>query len=44
MDIDAIETSYKNKLEQCKMIFSCEVEVLSQICRLQQEDVIKNRV
>ena len=26
------------------MLFSCEVEVLSQICQLQQDDVIKNRV
>ena len=44
MDIDAIETSYKNKLKECKMIFSCEVEVLSHICRVQQEDVVKSRV
>lgn len=44
MDIDAIETTLNNKLEQCKMIFSCEVEVLTKICQLQQDDVIKNRV
>ena len=31
-------------LNNCKKIFSCEVEVLSQIVRMQQEDVIKNRV
>lgn len=29
MDIDAIETTYSNKLKQCKMLFSCEVEVLT---------------
>ena len=44
MDIDAIETTYRNQLEMCKKIFSCEVTVLEQICRLQQDDVIKNRV
>lgn len=44
MDIDAIETTYSNELKECKMIFSCEVEVLTAICRMQQEDVIKNRV
>ena len=44
MDIDAIETTYKNELKQCKQIFSCEVEVLTQICNFQQDDVIKNRV
>lgn len=44
MDIDAVQTTYSNKLKECKMIFGAEVEVLTQICRLQQEDVIKNRV
>ena len=44
MDIDAVETTYSNTLKQCKMIFSCEVEVLAQIVTIQQDDVIKNRV
>ena len=34
MDIDAVETTYSNKLKECKQIFSAEVEVLTQICRL----------
>lgn len=35
MDIDAIQTTFNIELEQCKMIFSCEVEVLTHICRMQ---------
>jgi len=27
METDAIETTFSNELEQCKKIFSCEVEV-----------------
>ena len=34
MDIDAVETTYSNRLKECKQIFSAEVEVLTQICRL----------
>ena len=29
MDIDAVETTAKNQLKLCKMIFSAEVEVLA---------------
>ena len=44
IDTDILKTQYENQLNLCKKIFSCEVEVLSQVVRLQQEDVIKNRV
>ena len=29
MDIDAVATTASNKLKECKMMFSCEVEVLT---------------
>ena len=44
MDIDAVETTYKNQLKLCKMIFAAEVQVLTQIVKTQQSDVVKSRV
>ena len=44
VDTDIMKTMYENKLALCKKIFSCEVEVLTAVVELQQEDVIKNRV
>ena len=35
MAIDAMKTDYENTLKQCKMIFSCEVEVLTAIINKQ---------
>ena len=29
MDIDAVETTYSNRLKECKQIFGAEVEVLT---------------